>query len=66
MTEAELEQKVEELEQEVKNLECQIADLEMKGGINDLENFKFELKKDGLWCDNLEKFIEHYLRYHND
>lgn len=56
----------EDTQSQVDDLECEIADLEMKGGINDLSNFIFRLKVDGLWCDMLEKFIKEYMRYHNE
>lgn len=53
--------------EEIKDdLDCKLKDAEMKGGINDLEEFKWQLKLDGLWCDALDKFLDHYLKYHNE
>lgn len=76
----ELEEKVQKLEQDVdywqkeyddmeeakEDLDNQLADLQMKGGINDLSNFIWRLKSDGLWFDKLERFIDEYKRFYND
>lgn len=80
MTKEELEEKIKELENEVDywkekyndmeeikdDLDCRLADLEMKGGINDLDNFIWRLKLDGFYCDKLQAFIDEYLKYYND
>lgn len=34
-------------------------------GIKDISNFKRELKRDGLYSDKLEEFIEQYMNYYN-
>ena len=34
-------------------------------GIKDINNFKRELKKDGLYNQKLEEFIEQYMLYYN-
>lgn len=34
-------------------------------GIKDINNFKRELKKDGLYNQKLEDFIEQYMLYYN-
>lgn len=34
-------------------------------GIKDINNFKRELKRDGLYSDKLEEFIEQYMNYYN-
>ena len=76
----ELQDKVEELENDVdywqreyndvleekEELECEVEDLKMKGGVNDLDNFIRRLKLDGLYCDMLQKFIDDYIKYHNE
>lgn len=35
-------------------------------GIKDINNFKRELKRDGLYSDKLEEFIEQYMNYYNN
>ena len=34
-------------------------------GIKDINNFKRELKRDGLYNQKLEEFIEQYMLYYN-
>ena len=34
-------------------------------GIKDINNFKRELKRDGLYSEKLEDFIEQYMLYYN-
>lgn len=34
-------------------------------GIKDINNFKRELKRDGLYSEKLEEFIEQYMKYYN-
>lgn len=34
-------------------------------GIKDINNFKRELKRDGLYSEKLEEFIEQYMTYYN-
>lgn len=34
-------------------------------GIKDIDNFKRELKRDGLYSEKLEEFIEQYMIYYN-
>lgn len=55
-----------DLEEIKEELECQVEDLSMKGGINDLDNFIWRLKLDGLYFDELQKFIDRYLKFYND
>ena len=55
-----------DMEEQRDDLDCRLKDAEMKGGINDLDNFIWELKKDGIYSDSLQSFINHYLKYHND
>lgn len=33
--------------------------------IKDIDNLKRELKRDGLYSDNLEDFLENYMKYYN-
>ena len=33
--------------------------------IKDINNFKRELKRDGLYSEKLEEFIENYMKYYN-
>ncbi len=33
--------------------------------IKDIDNLKRELKRDGLYSDKLEEFLENYMRYYN-
>lgn len=35
-------------------------------GIKDINNFKRELKRDGLYSNKLEEFIEQYMNYYNN
>ena len=36
-----------------------------KSNIKDIDNFKRELKRDGLYNQKLEDFIEQYMKYYN-
>lgn len=56
----------DELEEIKDDLERQVNDLKMKDGINDLEDFIFRLKVNGLYSDKLQDFIDEYLKYYND
>lgn len=33
--------------------------------IHSVEDFVAEMKKDGVYSDEIEEFIAHYLKYHN-
>lgn len=33
--------------------------------IKDIDNLKRELKRDGLYSDKLEEFLENYMKYYN-
>lgn len=35
-------------------------------GIKDIDNFRFRLKVENLYTEELENFIEYYLKYHNE
>lgn len=36
-----------------------------KSMIKDIDNLKRELKRDGLYSEKLEEFLENYMRYYN-
>ena len=38
---------------------------ENKNSIKDLDNFKRELKRDGLYSEKLEEFFDNYMKYYN-
>ena len=44
------------------NLEKKI---ENSNNIKDIENLKRELKRDGLYSQRLEDFLENYMKYYN-
>ena len=50
--------------QELDNLYDELKDKE-KTQIKDVQNFKRQLRKDGLYSDKLEEFIENYMRFYN-
>lgn len=33
--------------------------------IKDIDNFKRELKRDGLYSEEMEEFLENYMKYYN-
>ena len=41
------------------------VELQSKSSIKDIDNFKRELKRDGLYNQKLEDFIEQYMLYYN-
>ena len=41
------------------------VELQSKSSIKDIDNFKRELKRDGLYSEKLENFIEQYMSYYN-
>lgn len=55
----------------ISNAEETLGDLEIeikeKGEkvIKDIDNLKRELKRDGLYSDKLEDFLENYMKYYN-
>lgn len=54
-----------EMEENNDKLEQELADMEIANGIKDINNFKFELSKNGLDNDKLIEFIDEYVRYYN-
>lgn len=49
---------------ELEELEINLKDKE-KNTIKDIENFKRELKRDGLYSEKLADFLEYYVKYYN-
>lgn len=41
------------------------VELRSKSSIKDIDNFKRELKRDGLYSEKIEEFIEQYMTYYN-
>lgn len=39
--------------------------IEKSNSIKDIDNLKRELKRDGLYSDKLEEFLENYMKYYN-
>ena len=38
---------------------------DLETSLKDIENLKRELKRDGLYSDKLEEFLENYMKYYN-
>lgn len=49
----------------LENLEISLKEKE-ENSIKDIENLKRELKRDGLYSDKLEDFLENYMKYYNN
>lgn len=76
----ELEEKIETLENDVNYWQAEYDDVEEERdklqeqldnvveyeGVKDINNFIYKLKLDNLYTEELERFINYYLRYHND
>lgn len=60
--EAEIE--IVEAKRELEELEINLKDKE-ENTIKDVENFKRELKRDGLYSEKLADFLEYYMKYYN-
>ena len=43
----------------------EMLDYKDNNSIKDIDNFKRELKREGLYSRKLEDFIEEYIRYYN-
>lgn len=41
------------------------VELQCKSSIKDIDTLKRELKRDGLYSDNLEEFLDNYMKYYN-
>ena len=48
----------------LEDLEISLKEKE-ENSIKDIENLKRELKRDGLYSDKLEEFLENYMKYYN-
>lgn len=60
--------KIIELYNLAEDLEIMIKEQEEKNRentIKDVENLKRELKRDGLYSEKIEDFLESYMRYYN-
>ncbi len=50
--------------QNLETLEISLKEKE-KNSIKDVQNLKRELKRDGLYSEKLEEFLENYMKYYN-
>ena len=50
--------------QSLETLEISLKEKE-KNSIKDVQNLKRELKRDGLYSEKLEEFLENYMKYYN-
>lgn len=55
---------ISEAKQSLEKLEISLKEKE-ENSIKDIENLKKELKRDGLYSDKLEDFLENYMKYYN-
>lgn len=55
---------ISEAKQSLDNMEIDLKEKE-ENSIKDIENLKRELKRDGLYSDKLEDFLENYMKYYN-
>lgn len=56
----------EDLIETIQNYQESLEELEIANGIRDIDNFIWKLKLENLYTPELEKFLEHYMRYEND
>lgn len=56
--------KISETRRTLEDLEISLKEKE-ENSIKDIENLKRELKRDGLYSDKLEEFLENYMKYYN-
>ncbi len=56
--------KISETRKILEDLEISLKEKE-ENSIKDIENLKRELKRDGLYSDKLEEFLENYMKYYN-
>ena len=61
--------KLDNIAWDISQAKTDLCDLEKKiensNSIKDIENLKRELKRDGLYSDKLEEFLENYMKYYN-
>ncbi len=55
---------ISEAKQGLEDLEIKLKDKD-ENAIKDIDNLKIELKRDGLYSDKLEEFLENYMKYYN-
>ncbi len=55
---------ISETRSTLEDLEISLKEKE-ENSIKDMENLKRELKRDGLYSDKLEEFLENYMKYYN-
>lgn len=62
--------KLDDIGWDISQARTELCDLEEKidnsNSIKDVENLKRELKRDGLYSDKLEEFLENYMKYYNN
>ena len=56
---------LEDVQKELDEINNLIEESE-KGSIKDIDNFKRELKREGLYSEKLDDFIEQYMIYYNN
>lgn len=42
-----------------------LIEIQSRNCINDIDNLKRELKRDGLYSNKLEEFLDNYMKYYN-
>lgn len=57
---------MEEAYSEMENKLYEYANNPEALGIKNINNFRFRLKVENLYTEELENFIEYYLKYHNE
>lgn len=53
------------LDEELDKVNSQLEDMIIENGIKDINNFIWKLKLDNLYTNELENFVNHYLRFYN-
>ena len=61
--------KLDDISWDISQAKTDLCDLEKKiensNSVKYIENLKRELKRDGLYSDKLEEFLENYMKYYN-
>lgn len=61
--------RLDDISWDISQAKTDLCDLEKKiendNSIKDIYNLKRELKRDGLYSDKLEEFLENYMKYYN-
>lgn len=50
----------------LEDMKCEFLESLESNMINDVDNFKYQLKLNGLLSDELNAFIDNYLKYNNE